>query len=64
MSLQNKLQYLRAQYTRELAKSKEKKSGAGAEEEFVSVGQLLYKLAFLHHYVQVRKGGCNLYVSI
>ncbi|XP_073836025.1 uncharacterized protein [Musca autumnalis] len=58
--VKNKMVYLRGQYTRELSKSKELKSGSGTDETYVSNAYWFEELSFLQDFVKVRKGTCNL----
>ncbi|XP_017467846.1 PREDICTED: uncharacterized protein LOC108360174 [Rhagoletis zephyria] len=58
-----KLTYLRGQYTREVAKQKERKSGAGAEEVYIPSAFYFEKLTFLQAFIKVRKGESN-FISV
>ncbi|XP_073824565.1 uncharacterized protein isoform X2 [Musca autumnalis] len=60
-NLKNKMQYLRGQYTRELSKSKEIKSGYGTDDIYVPNAYWFQELHFLQDFVKVRKGTCNIY---
>lgn len=57
------MSYLRGQYTREVAKMKEKKSGAGAEENYLPSAYWYNEVTFLQDFIRIRKGCCNLDVS-
>ncbi|XP_017470046.1 PREDICTED: uncharacterized protein LOC108361793 [Rhagoletis zephyria] len=54
-----KINYLRGQFTREVAKCSNKKSGAGADEVYVPTAFWYKKLGFLSDFVKVRKGESN-----
>lgn len=56
--------YLRGQYTREVAKKKERKSGSGTEEVYKPTAYWFKELGFLEEFIKVRKGGSNFNVSI
>ncbi|XP_073813125.1 uncharacterized protein [Musca autumnalis] len=61
--VKNKMQYLRGQYTRELCKCKDMKSGSGTDDLYVPNAYWYSEMSFLQDFVKIRKGNCNLNVQ-
>ncbi|XP_073824812.1 uncharacterized protein [Musca autumnalis] len=59
--VKNKMQYQRGQYSRELSKSKEIRSGSGADDVYVPSAYWFPELSFLQDHIKIRKGKSNLF---